>query len=237
VFNAIPAAPLDGGRILRAALWKWRGDRVWAAVVAARTGRTFGFLLVFVGLWQYLAGAALDGLWLALIGWFLIRAATAEERHTRLGGTLGGVRVGDIMSPDPVTVPAGLTVEQFLDRHLWNSRHSAFPLVDDGRPVGLVTLNRIRDVAPPQRASTQLGAVACGRDDLVLTAADELVTDLLPRLGRCADGRALVVSDGRLVGIVTPTDISRAVQHRGLRGDGWPVPARSVVAGPDVHRS
>jgi Zn-dependent protease/predicted transcriptional regulator len=219
VFNSIPAAPLDGGRLLRAALWKWRGDRVWAAVAAARAGRLFGFFLIFVGVWQFLTGTVVGALWLALIGWFLVGAATAEERQTQVGDALSGVRVGDIMSADPVAAPAGMSVAEFVDRHLWQARHSAFPLVEDGRPTGLVTLNRIRALAPDLRAGTPLGAVACAADELAIATPDEPVADVLPRLNRCGDHRALVVSDGRLVGIVTPTDVSRAVQHSALRSD------------------
>jgi Zn-dependent protease/predicted transcriptional regulator len=222
VFNVLPAAPLDGGRLLRAALWKWRGDRTWAAITAARAGRVLGLLLIFFGLWQFLAGATIGGLWLALIGWFLLGAATAEEQQARLGDALGGVRVADIMSTQPETAPADLTVAELIDRHLWTSRHSAFPLVDHGRPVGLVTLNRIRGVPPDRRATTTLRDIACAGDELALASPDEPIVDLLPRLNGCADGRALVVSGGQLVGIVSSSDISRAVQRATLRNRRQP---------------
>lgn len=224
LFNLLPAAPLDGGRLLRAALWKWRGDRMRAAVGAARAGRLLGILLILAGLWQVFAGAGIGGLWLALIGWFVIGAATAEERQARLGNSLEGIRVADIMTPEPVTVPADLTVAEFLDRHLWAYRHSAFPLVEEGRPAGLVTLNRIRDVPPDRRDATVLRDIACAREELTIAAPGEPVTELLPRLTRCAEGRALVTTDGHLVGIVSPSDISRAVQHASLRDGGQPRP-------------
>jgi Zn-dependent protease/predicted transcriptional regulator len=222
VFNVLPAAPLDGGRLLRAALWKWRGDRTWAAIAAARAGRVLGLLLIFFGVWQFLAGATIGGLWLALIGWFLLGAAAAEEQQARLGSALGGLRVADIMSTQPETAPADLTVAELIDRHLWTSRHSAFPLIDHGHPVGLVTLSRIRNVPPERHATTTLRDIACTGDELALASPDEPVTDLLPRLNRCADGRALAVSDGQLVGIVSPSDISRAVQRASLRNHRQP---------------
>ena len=222
VFNVLPAAPLDGGRLLRAALWKWRGDRTWAAITAARAGRVLGLLLIFLGSWQFLGGATIGALWLALIGWFLFGAAAAEEQQARLGSALGDVRVADIMSPQPETAPADLTVAELIDRHLWTSRHSAFPLVDDGRPVGLVTLNRIKRVPPDRRATTTLRDISCARDELTLASPTEPVTDLLPRLNQCADGRALVVSDDQLVGIVSPSDVSRAVQRASLRNQRQP---------------
>ncbi|PZF91622.1 site-2 protease family protein [Micromonospora deserti] len=217
VFNVLPAAPLDGGRLLRAAVWKATGDRTKASVVAARAGWVLGALLILLGLWQFLAGAGFGGLWLALIGWFLIGAAGMEERQARTGSALRGVRVADVMTPQPQTASGQMTVADFVDHYLFAYRHSALPLTEEGRPVGLVTLDRVRGVPADRRAGTTLGEVACRADELVLATPEEPLNDLLPRLSECADGRALVVTEGRLVGIVSPSDISRAVQRSSLR--------------------
>jgi Zn-dependent protease/CBS domain-containing protein len=217
VFNVLPAAPLDGGRLLRAALWKWRGNRTWAAVVAARAGRVLGWALIALGLVQFLLGAAVGGLWLALIGWFLLGAAGAEERQAELGQALSGVRVGEVMSTNPQTVPPDIRVAEFIDQYLFGYRHTVFPLAEDGRPVGLVSLDRVRQVPPEQRNNVQLREVACGPRELTITNPQEQLTELLPRLNQCADGRALVVEDDRLVGIVSPSDVSRALLRGSLR--------------------
>jgi Zn-dependent protease/CBS domain-containing protein len=217
VFNVLPAAPLDGGRLLRAAVWKATGDRTKASLVAARAGWILGALLVGLGLFQFLRGVGVGGLWLALIGWFLIGAAVMEERQARTGSALRGIRVADVMTPQPQTASGEMTVGDFVDHHLFAYRHTALPLTEDGRPVGLVTLDRVRGIPADRRAATTLGEVACRADELVLAAPDDALNDLLPRLSQCADGRALVVSDQRLVGIVSPSDISRAVQRGSLR--------------------
>ncbi|MFF3856538.1 site-2 protease family protein [Micromonospora sp. NPDC002575] len=224
VFNVLPAAPLDGGRLLRAAVWKATGDRTRASVVAARAGWILGALLIGLGLLQFLRGAGVGGLWLALIGWFLIGAAGIEERQARMGSALRGVRVADVMTPQPQTASGDMTVAHFVDHYLFAYRHSALPLVDEGRPVGLVTLDRVRGIPADRRPATTLAEVACRADQLVLADPDEQLTDLLPRLSECADGRALVVADGRLVGIVSPSDISRAVQRGSLRDRMTPTP-------------
>ncbi|MFJ6199316.1 site-2 protease family protein [Micromonospora sp. NPDC092111] len=217
VFNVLPAAPLDGGRLLRAAVWKATGDRTKASVVAARAGWVLGVLLIGVGIWQFLTGFGVGGLWLALIGWFLIGAAGVEQRQARMGSALSGVRVGDVMTPQPQTASAEMTVADFVDHYLFAYRHTALPLTEDGRPVGLVTLDRVRGIPADRRATTTLAEVACRADELVLARPEEQLNDLLPRLGECADGRALVVTDQQLVGIVSPSDISRAVQRGSLR--------------------
>jgi Zn-dependent protease len=217
VFNVLPAAPLDGGRLLRAAVWKATGDRTRASVVAARAGWVLGALLIGLGLWQFLAGSGVGGLWLALIGWFLIGAAGAEERQARMGSALRGIRVGEVMTPQPQTASGEMTVADFVDHYLFAYRHSALPLTEDGRPVGLVTLDRVRGIPADRREATTLAEVSCRADELVLANPDEQLSDLLPRLSQCADGRALVVTDQRLVGIVSPSDISRAVQRGSMR--------------------
>ncbi|MEU2611151.1 site-2 protease family protein [Micromonospora sp. NPDC007271] len=217
IFNVLPAAPLDGGRLLRAVVWRATGDRTKASVVAARAGWGLGIVLIAIGIWRFFTGAGVGGLWLALIGWFLIGAAGAEERQARMGSALQGVRVADVMTPQPQTASGEMTVADFVDHYLFAYRHTALPLTEDGRPVGLVTLDRVRGIPADRRASTTLAEVACRADDLVLAKPDEQLTDLLPRLSACADGRALVVMEQRLVGIVSPSDISRAVQRGNLR--------------------
>jgi CBS domain-containing protein len=134
-----------------------------------------------------------------------------------VGSALRGIRVADVMTPQPQTASGEMTVADFVDNYLFAYRHTALPLTEDGRPVGLVTLDRVRGVPSDARGSTTLESVACRSDELVLASPDEQLTDLLPRLSDCADGRALVVTDGRLVGIVSPSDISRAVQRGAMR--------------------
>lgn len=217
VFNVLPGAPLDGGRLLRAALWMWRGDRVWAAVTAARAGRVLGVVLVALGLAEFLVTGTFAGVWLALIGWFVMGAAAAEEQQARLGDLLADVRVRDAMTPEPDVAPADLPVAEFVERYLLTRRHASFPIVEDGRPVGLVTLGRIRELPPDRRETTTLREVAWPVADLPLVGRDDPLPDVVARLGPAGDGRALVVDGGVLVGILTPTDISRTLQQAALR--------------------
>ncbi|WP_188189395.1 site-2 protease family protein [Nonomuraea sp. SYSU D8015] len=240
VFNLVPAAPLDGGRVLRAALWARWGDRIRAAIAAARAGRVFGYVLIALGFVQVLTGLGFQGLWLVLIGLFLVNAASAEEQQAQLGATLHGVRVGDVMSPHPVVAHPDETVSGLIDRLVMSRRLSTYPLVDvDGAFLGLVTLNRIRQVAPAERATTRLRDIACPPGDVPRAVPDEPLTGLLGRMGGCADGRAVVLdTSGRLVGLLTPSDISRAIQTAGLHGnDPYPHPRGADLAVPPRDRA
>ncbi|MEV6592949.1 site-2 protease family protein [Streptomyces acidicola] len=211
VFNAVPAAPLDGGRLLRAFLWWRTGDRLRATANATMAGRVFGWLLVVVGLVLFLRTGTFGGFWLALIGWFLIAAATTEGRQAQLRGMLAGVPVRDVMTPEPLTVPADTTIADFLTGVRYRYRHSAFPVTDDGAPVGLVTLDSARRVSQTEAQALPVRAVMVPLSKVIVVGPESPVADLMPRMEPGAEHRVLVVDRGMLVGIVSPSDVSRMV--------------------------
>jgi Zn-dependent protease/CBS domain-containing protein len=217
VFNLIPGAPLDGGRILRASLWRRWGDRDRAAAAATRAGQLVGYCLVGLGLLNFLLGDYVGGLWMMLIGWFLHAAAIAEESAAVTVHTLEGVPVAAFMSTDVQTGQADLSVEEFVSRLVLGGRHSAYPVVGvDGTVTGLVTLGQLRGVPPGARASTSVGDVAVPLAHVATCTPDEPVAGVLPRLSRESGNRALVFDHGRLVGIVTPSDVTRMLETRSL---------------------
>jgi Zn-dependent protease/CBS domain-containing protein len=219
VFNVIPAAPLDGGRLLRSFIWWRTGDRFKATRWSSRAGQVFGWVLVALGLVTFLIGGDFGGLWLALIGWFLVGAATAESQQATVRSQLGELAIRDVMTPNPVTAPASMTVQDLLSSELIRHRHSTFPLVENGgMPIGLVTFNQIRRVAPQARETTRLRDIACPLDEVAQASPEEPAADLLPQLSTCAEGRALVLSDGQLVGIISPSDVSRVLHRMGIPG-------------------
>ncbi|WP_225829918.1 site-2 protease family protein [Streptomyces sp. NK08204] len=213
VFNALPAAPLDGGRLLRAYLWHRTGDRLRATRGATAAGRALGWFMVLTGFAVVLFRGDLSGLWAALIGWFLISAATAEARQADMRGVLGGVPVGRVMTADPVTVPAAATLADFVSAGPFGHyRHSAFPvLAADGSVAGLLTVRHVEATPPQSRERTTVGEVMLPLADVVTAAPEEPVLDVLPRLQASPARRALVLDAGRLVGILTVADITRAL--------------------------
>jgi Zn-dependent protease/CBS domain-containing protein len=221
VFNVIPAAPLDGGRLLQAVLWAITKDRLKAAMGAARSGQVFGWALIVVGGYLVLARRDYSWLWFVILGWFLTSAATAENQQAVVQSRLRTVAVRDIMTADPVTEPASATVTRFQHDLLPWLRHSAFPVVDDdGQTVGLATVRRVNAVPADERDRTTLREVACPLAEVARATPDEPVADVLPRLNGCSDGRALVFDGGRLAGIVAPADISRALER--ISGNSGP---------------
>lgn len=217
VFNLLPGAPLDGGQVLRAWLWRRHGDATRAALSAARAGRYVAFVLIAFGLFEFLAGALVAGVWLAFIGWFILSAAHVDQTQVLTRDALADVRVAETMTPDPHTAPAWINVQDFIERYLLGDRHSAYPVKDhDGSIVGLVSLTQLRRVPPDQRVTTTVGDIAVSLNDVTVAKPDEPVTTLLERLGSNHAQRALVVEAGRLVGIVTAADLSRLIEVRRL---------------------
>ncbi|HET8680822.1 MAG TPA: site-2 protease family protein, partial [Micromonosporaceae bacterium] len=129
-FNLLPAAPLDGGRVLRAVLWQRWDDQVRAQVAAARAGRVLGGGLVALGAAQILVTGDLAGIWLALVGWFLATAADAEARTAGFTDRLTGLPVRAAMRPRPAVASAGASVHAFLTTVACRSRQWRFPVVD-----------------------------------------------------------------------------------------------------------
>lgn len=210
VFNLAPAAPLDGGRVLRSLVWRRTGDRRHATQIAYRAGQVFGLALVALGLTAFVFLPGLGGLWIALIGGLLMTAASAEERSERLHTALEEVPVADLMTPRPLSVRGDLTVEALLEQYVLRTAFSAYPVVDDAdAPVGLVTLDRVRQVSPERRHSTLVAEVACPMDRVPVAQGSDTADKLLPGMATCPDGRALVVEGGRLLGMVSAVDVMR----------------------------
>ncbi len=138
-FNLLPGAPLDGGRILRAILWRRHGDRVRAARSAAAAGCAIGAVLIAVGIGEVLIWADASGLWLALIGMFVISAAAAEATAGTAAAALAGLRAGDVMTPDPDIGGTWMSVSDFIDRIALNSAQTGFPVIGPGGSLAGVT--------------------------------------------------------------------------------------------------
>jgi len=224
-FNLVPAFPLDGGRIVRGVIWKLRGNRRSATIAAARAGRAFAVLLMLLGVIDFFLTTDIGGIWLVFVGWFLDNAARREQQGEVIRNTLTGVRVRNAMSRDPVLVPSWITVQLLVEQYIMRSQFTSFPTNGlDGRVDGLVTLHNIRRVPPHQRSTRRASDIAVPLAQVPIAAPDDLLTELLPRLGAHTEGRALVFENDQLVGIVSPRDIARVLTSMAPRGGAVPLP-------------
>jgi Zn-dependent protease len=217
VFNLLPGAPLDGGRVLHAALW-WRyGDRARADRAAKRSGEVLGVVLIAVGVFEAIALAWPGGLWLALIGWFLVGAARSEATARAARDRLAGLRVRDIMTPHPDPAPGWVSIDWFVTTVARRSRQTAFPVVDmSGAPVGFVEVEMLAAVPVAERGATRVDKVAVRVPPEHVFGPDDPATVVLerPALGREVIG--LVVDAGRVVGMLTTLDVARLMRQAQL---------------------
>ena len=158
----------------------------------------------------------MSGLWLALIGWFILSAAGTELRSTRLQTALEGVRVRDVMTPSPDTAPPDISVGDLIDTYLFEHRHSTFPLTETAGRWDWSPSRGSRPFPPSTDTGRRSARIACPMAEVPVTEPDEPLAALLPRLGTASDGRALVLEDGVLTGIVSPADITRAIDRASL---------------------
>ena len=219
VFNLLPGAPLDGGRVLRAALWRHYGDRERAERGAARAGQVLGAALIGLGIGELLAFRSFGGLWLMLIGWFLITTAVAEDKAATAKAALAGVRVADVMTADPELAPGWECVSEFIGRAAARSRQDAFPVVGpDGGLTGVVLASQLARIPAADRARLRLDQVALAIPPGYRAAPDDPAGPLLARRPLGGQVAAVVFAGGHVMGLVMVSDLQRALRWRTLTG-------------------
>jgi Zn-dependent protease/CBS domain-containing protein len=207
VFNLIPGFPLDGGRVLRAIWWRISNDYHRATVAAAISGRFFGFLLIFFGLWHLLTGDVAGGIWIAFIGWFLESAAGTQLHQETLKNLLGGHTVADAMQRTFPQVPASLTVGELAEQTGLLSNGRPVIVTTPGGAVGLVTPAALRNVPHDVWSSTSAAQVTTPLDKLDTTRPGEVLWSALEKMGRDGANQLPVVDGNSIVGMLSREDI------------------------------
>jgi Zn-dependent protease/CBS domain-containing protein len=208
-FNLVPGFPLDGGRLLRSAIWKATGSIGRATQIASQAGQAVGWLLVAGGVAYLLAGNLAGGIWFAFIGWFLVQAARASYQELQLRHMLRGVEAEDVMAGNLLRIPPDLTLQAAVDDYFMRYDHGAFPVDEQGRTIGLLTLRGVRRVPREQWPARRVRDHMVSLGDQVVVAPDARMDGVLGKLQDGEAGRVLVVQDGEVVGIITPSDLTR----------------------------
>lgn len=213
-FNLLPGFPLDGGRVLRAGLWQWSASLAEATRIAANLGQGLGILMIVGGIVMYFGGRGFGSLWLSFIGWFLMQAAQSSYQQMILRQALTGMPVSHMMTPDVDVVPADMTLDQVVNDYIMARNHPAFPVMEDGRVLGLLCINEVRGVAREDwpRVTARQVAVNLSEHNTVTPSTD--AWEALIRMSQENCGRLLVVEGGVLRGILSRTDIMRLMRSR-----------------------
>jgi Zn-dependent protease/CBS domain-containing protein len=218
-FNLVPAFPLDGGRMLRAALWGWRKDLIWATSIAAGAGNIFGILLIVLGLIEVLRGDFVGGVWLSLIGLFLRGAASATYEQTLARQILAGHPVSRFMNRRPINVSPELSVRELVEDYVYRYHHKVLPVVRDGRLLGCVTTAQVGEDQWGRRTVAEI-MEPCSEENTISPETDAL--EAMTKMQRTGRSPLLVVDRGQLVGILSLRDLleflTLKLQFEGRRG-------------------
>jgi Zn-dependent protease/CBS domain-containing protein len=228
VFNLVPGFPLDGGRVLRSLIWKASGDLVKATRIAARAGQLVGYALIGFGIFLVLiAGNLVGGLWLVAIGWFLSQSAQSSFMQMQVRRMLSDVPAAQMMTRDLMELSGDLTLRQAVDDYFMRHDFNAFPVSEDGRVVGIITLSTVRQVPRDEWATRRVREFVTPLSDACTVDRSEPMDEVLDKLSSNEHHRVVVKEDGEVAGIITPRDLARWLERsqdlgltESLRGSG-----------------
>lgn len=217
VFNLIPGFPLDGGRVLRSIVWKITGNLRRATRIAAGVGQFVAFLFILVGIWIFFGGNIIGGIWIGFIGWFLLNAARTADSQIMLESIFKGVTVREVMNPNPVTVPANISLQRLVDEYFLPQGLRSALVVQGDQLAGLITLSDIRHISRDQWAQTPVGMTMIPLERLHAISPTQNLNDVLPIMTSNDVNQLPVVQDGRVIGVLSRDAIMRFIEvRRGL---------------------
>ncbi len=214
LFNLLPAFPLDGGRILRARIWARKKDMLAATTIATRVSEVLAYSLMLIGFISIISGSLMDGLWLLFIGWFLKNGAESTLQQTTISQTLASVKIEDVMTRDVVTVSPDISVLEAIRNYFYRYKHGGFPVVSGEEVKGVITMHDIQTVPQERWGSTYVWAILTPIEKMVTVKPEDPVLEALAKMSKQEIGRLPVIKEGRLIGIVTRSDIMYAIKHR-----------------------
>jgi Zn-dependent protease len=206
-FNLLPAFPLDGGRMLRSVLWGWRGNFRRATKIASRIGSGFGIGMIVLGVFSFLRGNFIGGIWWLMIGLFLRNASQMSYQQMLARRALEGERVSKFMAPDPVTVQPGIPLGEFVEDYIYQHHYKMFPVVDSGRLLGCVSIHKVKGIPKEEWGQHTVGELTdrCSPENTIAPEADAL--EALSLMNRTRSSRLMVVEGDRLVGVIALKDM------------------------------
>lgn len=214
VFNSIPAFPMDGGRVLRALLWRNSGRILPATRISTKVSKVISFLFIGFGAFSTFLYSTLNGLWFLVLGFIISGNATASLNQTILSESLGNVKVSEIMTEEVTVVHPDITIQQFVDRYLNRLKHHGYPVVEEGKVVGIVCEYDVKEVRIESWDEYRVEDVMVPSEELLTVEPEDNAADALMIMARNDVGRLPVIKDGKLVGILTRSDVNNAVKIR-----------------------
>lgn len=217
IFNLLPGFPMDGGRVFRSIVWAVTGNYQKSTRIAAWLGQAFAYLMIIGGVVMVLMGN-FDGLWLALIGWFIDNAASSSYRQVRLQEQLRGHTAADLMRTECASVPADMSLATLVNAHILPEGQRCFLVTEDDELKGLVTLHEVKRVPKEQWPTTNVEQAMTKLESLLAVSPDTDAYTVLERMSEKDVNQIPVVAEGRLIGIIARDSILRFIQAKSELG-------------------
>ncbi|KPJ87435.1 MAG: peptidase M50 [Spirochaetes bacterium DG_61] len=207
LFNLIPAFPLDGGRVLRSAIWKAKNNLRSATRISSWIGSAFAFVLIAYGVFSFLRGGFIGGMWWFLIGLFLNNAARSSYQQVVMRQTLEGEKVSRFMEKNPLTVKGSITLRELVEDHIYTHHFKMYPVVERGKLIGCISTKEVKNVPKSEwdKRTVKEFAVHCSSDNSVTPDTDAI--NVLSKMKQTGQSRLMVVENGKLVGVITLKDM------------------------------
>ena len=215
-FNLIPAFPLDGGRIFRAALVKWNKDYDSATRTVVKTSVLISYALMGIGFFTIITGTFVGGLWILLIGWFLNAGAQSYMQQKELGSILSNVTLGHIMNTNVISVGRGVNLYDVFTNYFGVYMKTSFPVIDSsGFLLGVITLPMITGIPEHKRKHIIVDDIMIPRNDLIVTDENRTAEWILNEMAKRKMNMAFICGEqGKVQGLVTKTDIMNIAAER-----------------------
>ena len=214
IFNMIPGFPLDGGRVLRAIIWKATNSLRRATRIVSTIGTLVGSLMFVLGILLIFQGNAVNGVYFLAIGWFLQNAASQGVKQVEQEAALRDLYVADLMQHDPVTVSPHISIQELVEDYVLGQNVRGLPVCDNGKLLGIITLSDIKQMSQEDWPRTTVAEGMTGLADLKTVTESTAMTDVLRAMGTDDLHQMPVLRDGELVGIITRSELVRYLQFR-----------------------
>ncbi len=207
IFNILPGFPLDGGRILRAIIWKRNNNFEKATQITAGIGRIFGFIVITIGFLIAMSGDFFDGIWLSFIGWFLESAAFSQTQKQVLTKYLQGHTVEEAMTKSFGLVPADTTISEFIQNDILIRHRRAFIVEDNSKNIGLLTIHDIKKIPQEKWEKTNVTAVMKPLNEVKIVDVNHPLEEALKEMDKDGVNQMPVMEDGKIVGMLNRESI------------------------------
>jgi len=207
IFNLLPGFPLDGGRMLRSALWYWKQNLRWATRVSSQIGAAFGLGLIMLGVVSFIFGNLIGGIWWVLIGFFLRNASQMSYKQLFIRKALEGEHVSRFMKTNLITVSASMLIEELVEDYFYKHHFKMYPVLENSKLIGIVTTRMVKEISKEDWKFRKVGEITtpCTEENSIRPDADAM--DALSKMYQSGNSRLMVLEEGRLVGIIALKDM------------------------------